>query len=98
MGEPEPPTDESRIAKQPPDVLRVRIGRDIEILGMQAEQKIPDATADQKGLVARLVEPVQDLERVFADIRPADAVLRPRDNGRRRPRVDVVQEASAAIV
>jgi hypothetical protein len=75
VGEPEPPADETRVAKQPANGLRGRVRADVEILGNAAEKQISDAPADQVRLVARSVEPIQDLQRVRIDARARDRVL-----------------------
>ncbi len=62
------PADQARIAKQPPDFLRMRVRRDIEVFRVQPEQQITDSAANQKGLVAGLMQTVQNLERVLADV------------------------------
>ncbi len=52
--------DQSAIREQCPHLVRTRIGGDIEILGMQAQQRIPNATTNKKGLVTGFVQPVED--------------------------------------
>jgi hypothetical protein len=52
------------------------ISRNIEILGMQLEQRIPDPAAYQKRLKSCLVQPIQDFERAFGDFCPRNIVGR----------------------
>ena len=58
MCEPEPPADEPAIAEQSPHLVRRRVGRNVEVLRVQAEQCIPHTAADQEGLVTGLVQSV----------------------------------------
>ena len=51
----------STVAEQRTDLLGRRVGRHVEVLGMQADQGIAHAAAHQEGLVARLVQPIQHL-------------------------------------
>ena len=58
----------------------MRVRRDVEILRMQAEQQVAHRAADQEGLEARILEPVEDLQCVRGDIGARDGVPGARDN------------------
>ena len=75
MREPKTTTDQPAIAEQRPYLFRCRIGRNIEVLGMQLQHGIPHATAHQKGLVPRFVQSIQDLERAVSDLLAGDIVV-----------------------
>ena len=55
MGEPEPASDQKTVAKELFDLLRRCIGADVEVLGSPVQQQIPDAAANQAGLIAMVV-------------------------------------------
>ena len=59
----------SAVAKELAHVFLTRIGDDVEILGLAAEQQVAHTAADQEGLIAMLVETVEDFERVAGNIR-----------------------------
>jgi len=65
--EPEAASDQAAVTKELLDFFRVSVGSDVKILGFPAEQKIANAAADQIGLIAAILEPIEDLECVFAD-------------------------------
>ena len=75
MGQPEPAPDQETVAKQLLDLLRSRVGANVEILGCPVQQQVPDAAADQVGLVAVAVQPVEHFESVFVDPATGDLVL-----------------------
>ena len=47
------------------DLLWRRIGRDVEVLGMQVQHGITHAATNEKRLVASLVQPVEYFQRAF---------------------------------
>ena len=67
---PKPPADQAAVAKQRPDLLRMGIGSNVEILGMQPKQCVAHAASDQECLKTRLVQPIQDLERTPGNFFP----------------------------
>src|SRR5690606_28256722 len=71
----EPPPDQPAVAKQPVHLLRQRIGDDVEVLRVPAEQQITHAAADDERRVPGVLEPVQNLQSVAGDVCPADRVL-----------------------
>jgi len=75
VGQAEAATDQAAIAKEPPDLLRMRVGSDVEVLGLALEQEIADAAADQIGLEAGRGEAVKDLEGVRINALSGDGVL-----------------------
>src|SRR5690606_28931365 len=52
----EPAPDQARAPEELADLLRRRVGGDIEILRSQAEQRVANTAADDVGLEARLVQ------------------------------------------
>ena len=50
-----------------PHVLGPGAGGDVEVLGLAAEEQVPDAAADQVGLVPGSLEPAHDLRGVGVD-------------------------------
>ena len=55
MCQPEPPPDQSAIAEQSFDLLGMSVRCDIEVLGMQLEQRIAHPAAHQKRLKSRFM-------------------------------------------
>ena len=53
----------------------------IKVLGFPPEQKITHTAADDVRGVASFAQSIEDLEGVFADIRPRDDVIGSRDYG-----------------
>ena len=70
----EAPSDQKTVAELAPDLVRARVGPDVEILGLAAEQQVTHAAAHQIGRVPGVGQPVQHLERVGVDIRARDAM------------------------
>ncbi len=77
MGEAEAAPDEAAVAEQAPHVFRVRVGRDVEVLGLPAEQQVAHPATDEERLVAGLAQAIHHLQRVARDIRARDVVFRP---------------------
>ena len=50
------PADQAAVAEDAPNVFRVRVGRDVEILGLQAEQQVAHGAADQERLVTGIAQ------------------------------------------
>ncbi len=65
MCQPKPAPDEPAVGEQRPYFLRMRVGRNIEVLGMQLKQCVPDAAADKERLETRFIQPIQYLERAI---------------------------------
>ena len=74
MREPEAAADQPAIPEQRLDLLRRRVGGDVEILGMAADQQVAYGTTDQVGGKAALAQPVQDAQCIRADVLARDAV------------------------
>jgi hypothetical protein len=70
----EPTADQAAVAEGLADFVRVRIGRDVEVLGLDVEQQVAHGAADQETLVARILEPVQHLEGRGRDVGARDVV------------------------
>ena len=62
VGEAEAPPDQPAVAKQPADVFRQRVSRDVKILGLDAEQQVADAAADEERLVTSVLQAVEHLQ------------------------------------
>ncbi len=85
-------SDDPAIAKQPPDLHRMRVCGDIEVLGRALHEEVTNASPAQVRLVPAAVETIEDLENVLGDISAGDAVSRTvnhsgfgvRSDGRRR--------------
>ena len=60
MRQTETSADQPAVAEEALDLLRQRVGRDIEILGLQADHQVADTTADQKGRESRLAQAIED--------------------------------------
>ena len=75
MGQTESPADQPGIAEQLAHLLRMGIGRDVEILGLEPQEEIADAAADQKCLETGLLQPVQDFQGILGNLGPADSVV-----------------------
>jgi hypothetical protein len=64
VDQPKPSPDDAGIAEQRSNVVRASAGRDVEVLGGAIEQEIPDAAADDVGLVAVPSKALDDLDGV----------------------------------
>ena len=51
-----------------------RIGREIEVLGLEPEQQVADGAAHDERLEARLLQLPRYVDRATRDLRPADAM------------------------
>src|SRR5210317_114798 len=71
--------NQSTITKQRLDFLWRCVRGDVEVLRMQLEHCIAHSAANQEGLIARLVQSVQNLECAFGKLGPSDVVIRPGD-------------------
>jgi hypothetical protein len=72
---PETPSDQAAVAKQLADFLRGCIRGHVEILGMSSQHQVAHGTANQAGLVTRLVQSVKHLECGLVDIAARNAVF-----------------------
>ena len=57
MHEAEAAADDERAAEQRLDLLGRRVGRDVEVLGLDAEQQVAHGAADDERLEACLLQP-----------------------------------------
>jgi len=53
----------------------MRVGRDVEILRLYAEQQVAHGAADQERLVAALAQPIQHAQRARRDVGPRDRMI-----------------------
>ena len=82
MREPKTAPDQAAAPEQLANDIGRRAGRDIEILGLQSEQKIAYATTDEIGAVSSVGQRLQDFERAPADVGIGDTMLRSGDDDR----------------
>ena len=75
MRQPEAAADQAAIGKRGPHLLGQGIGGHIEVLGLQAQQDIAHAAADQKCLVVGSLESIEHLERRGGDMGPGQRVF-----------------------
>ena len=87
MGQAESPANEAAVSEQRANLFRLRVCRDIEVLGFAAHQQVTDPAADDKRLMTGTLEAVENLERVTGDIRPAERVVRTAYDHRGRDRL-----------
>ena len=62
--QPESAAHQATVPKQPLNLFRQRIRRDIEILRLDAQEQIAHAAPNQKRHVASIAEPVKHAQRV----------------------------------
>ena len=93
VDEPESAADDEGAAEQRLHLLRARVGGDVEILGLDAEQEVADRAADDERLEAGVVQLARHLERPAAQLRAADRVVAGPVDARRAGFVPSGQEA-----
>ena len=76
MRQTEASADQARIAEQFLDLLRARVGDDIEIFGFAPQHQVAHAAAHEKTRVAGIFQAIQDFKRAVADEVAGDGVLR----------------------
>jgi hypothetical protein len=82
--QPETASDEPAVPEDAPHLARHRAGRDVEVLGSPAREKVPDAPAHQVRLVPVLQQPVHHLQRIRVELVRVDlrrVVCRNRSGG-----------------
>ncbi len=67
MSEPEPPSDDPAVSKNRSNFLGTRGGRNVEVLWFEADPQVPDAAADQIGLVLEAFQTPDHFERIPID-------------------------------
>jgi hypothetical protein len=72
--QPEAAADDEGAAKQRLDLLRRGVGGDIEVLGLEAQQQIAHGPADDKGVKALALQPLDHLHRAAAHPHVADGI------------------------
>ena len=73
--EAEAAADEAAVAETALHLLRGGVGGHVEILRPHSEHEVPHAAPGQIGLVAFVVQAVENVEGVAADVFAADAVI-----------------------
>ena len=76
MGQTKTTSDQTTASKYPGNLLWSGVGCQVKIFGMASQQEVAHAPTHQAGLIARLVQPVQALQRRCADVLFTDAVFR----------------------
>lgn len=76
MRQAEAPADDPRVAEEPADLVGPGVGGDVEVLRPAPEHEVAHAAPDEQGAKARLVQAVEDLERVAIDEAAGDRMLR----------------------
>ena len=66
--QPEAAADDECAPEQRLDLLRRRVGGEVEVLRHDAEQQVAHRAADDEGLEAGLLQPARDLQRTAADL------------------------------
>src|SRR5882757_8692147 len=69
------PADQPGVAEEIADLLRMRRGRDVEVLWPPREHQVAHATADQVCVVASAGQPIENFENVGVDIAPRNRML-----------------------
>ena len=81
VGKAESPSDQVAAPEKALDLLGTRVGGDIEVLRLFAEEDIADAAADQARLESVPPEPVHDVQHAFIDkVEGHGMPVRPYDN------------------
>ncbi len=75
MREVKTPPDQPAVAEQLLYLVRVRVGRDVEILRVQAEQQVAYGATHEERLVAGFFEPIQHFQGIGRDIGARDRML-----------------------
>lgn len=80
MGQAETTANQAAVAKQLLDLFRSGIGDHVKVFRLQSQQQIAYAATNQIGVKARLMQAVQNLERILANLSAGNAVAIARDN------------------
>ena len=75
--EPEATADDERAPEQRLDLLRMRVGRDVEVLRLDAEHQVAHRAADDERLEPRFLQLARDRPRACAHLVRADRMLPP---------------------
>ena len=67
--------DQPAVAEQRPGLFGRRIGGDVEILRVAAEEQVAYGAADEERLVPGFVQPVQDAQRAVGDVLARNAMF-----------------------
>lgn len=96
VGETKAPPDDPAVPEELLDLVRMRVGADVEIFGATLQQEVTDTTANQIGGVVELLETVQDFQRIRVDVTPGNRVARSRDDHRLSHETHIVPRATIA--
>jgi hypothetical protein len=75
MSQPKPPSDQAAARKNRLDFLGCGAGGDVKILGRLAKQQVANAAPHDEGLVARILQVMNDFGRMWAELFEPDAML-----------------------
>ncbi|MOA05523.1 hypothetical protein D3C78_1251250 [compost metagenome] len=75
MGQLEAAADHPGVAELGADLLRGGAGGHVVVLGLHAEQHVAHAAADQVGLVAGMLQALDHIDRIAAELPPLQRVL-----------------------
>ena len=88
MHETESAADDSRVPEQAPNLLRARVGGDVEILWTPSKQEIAHAAPHQVAGISRPMQSVKNLDRLRRKVFPRQLVLGAGQDPRHKPLVD----------
>jgi hypothetical protein len=80
VGKPEPSADEPAVPEDLLDLVRACVGRDVEVLGLSAQEQVSHAAADQIGEMTRFLKSIEDPNCVGADPFAGDGMIGPGDD------------------
>ena len=75
VSQPKTAADDPAVTEAAFDLVRLRRGPDVEVLGPSSEEQVSHTAADQERGVAELLEPAHDLECVRVDVAAGESML-----------------------
>lgn len=91
------PDDLALPAKDLLDLLGCGVRGDVKVLGVQVQQQVPYATANEKCLIAVIMQAIQCLYGGRADVLARDGVLVARGDGQLEDRAAIAGAATQAV-
>ena len=83
MGQAETAADDAAVPKQAPDLGRMGVRGNVEVLRRAHHQQVAHAPAAEVGPIATAMKAVEDLQNVFRDATARDGVIAAIDDDRR---------------
>ena len=77
LHQPEALADDAAVAEEFAQLPGPGVGHHVEVLGLLAQEQVPDAAPHQIGGVAGMVQAVKDLQGFHIDVSPGDGMFRP---------------------